>query len=172
MSESELTDIRIHIATHSTAQCTFLAIRFVVPLHWTLRRNALRQFSFLLARQIVPLILFFVAILAEMCVSSAEPLTDWAAKLALVLNELHAMHIAIRASCHVLHVFCCTLRTYKFFFIKVIHVHVALIFTFLFPSEIRHSAFKAFVISESCQCIFFRFSVIIFVIWIVQSLIF
>lgn len=93
---SEVLDIRLSIAANGAAQGELCAIRWVIYFERTsLLSWALWQFTCLFARNVVATALAFVAWFAEVCVTPAEPLRDRAAKLALELDKICAMNIAV-----------------------------------------------------------------------------
>lgn len=91
-----------------------------------------------------------MAWLAEVRVSPTEPLGNGAAKLAFVLNKVHAMRLAILDAAT--HTYSCTLTTDQFLLLEVLVVILSSL-TVLHTSEIRVIALIALIIREPLHSI-------------------
>ena len=111
---SEVLDICLSVAANGAAQRELRAVRRVIYFERTpLLSRTLWQFTCLFARNVVAIALAFVAGFAEVRVAPAEPLRNGAAELALKLDKICAMYIAVR--CAEAKLLGGTLRAHQFF---------------------------------------------------------
>ena len=93
---SEIFNIRHLVATDGAAEGEFIAVGWMLDFEGAeLLALALGQLTYLFATYVVTGALFFVTRLAEVRVAPAEPLRDRAAELALELDEVRSVLLAV-----------------------------------------------------------------------------
>ena len=96
---SELFGIRGHISAYRTSERELLPIRRVLDFERAfLWAWALRQFAWLLPRDVIACTLPLMAWLTEVRIAPAEPLRYIATELALELNEVCSVNFAFSSS--------------------------------------------------------------------------